>query len=64
MKELIINENNKIIISKKTWKNKDRVEICKWFKKNNKWIPTRNFINIDFNNAKKILKIVSEVING
>lgn len=64
MPEIILSLNKKIIISKKRWKSKNRLEICLWRKKKDEWIPTNQFINVDFNYAIEIHKIIGKLISG
>ncbi len=62
--EILLTNNKKIIISKKFWKNKNRLEICEFRKKKDNWIPTNRFINVEFSNAVEIYKIIGKLING
>ena len=63
MKQTIkLSDNKKIIVSKKVWNRKDRLEICLFRKKDKNWMPTTQFINVDFINAKEIYKKIGEVL--
>lgn len=59
--ELILGENKKLLIAKKKWNGTDRFEICLFRKKNDKWIPTVNFINVPYSIKNKLSEIINQV---